>query len=494
MEKKKTTKDFGFILCIFTAVFILVLLLTTVKELAPVTASRITDCNARIESYEGDLETAKIKGASEEDITYLENQIKKYQNRANMLQNRDVYYYISMGFLMFIAIFGAIIQFVSTSSFSQDGKKIYKYYPFFSAPLCATCILLAIGVSYRAIFSTTLTDLVMLVGAVVFGALVFVVYRQAPLIVARYRHKYLDKKRKISVANVLFFLPVVAILGLLAANLLFGVTINGAKLWISVMGIQLQPSEFIKVLLIVLFASAYGKLWKAVVAVATSGITILVMLFLHDMGSAIVVFAMLILMLFLLLDNKITFSLLFDHKKLLVIIMLLSILAFFFALTLFPYALERFSNVGSAMENDGQQAEILRALIFGGVGGLGIENSSYLINIYAIDCDLAIAGLTAVFGYGMLIITMLCYAILIIIPIRKIAVHREYYFATAQVSIALFIQVLFNALGAVDVLPFTGIVAPFISSGGSALVSFCAMVGLILATLHPVVKLKQKEV
>ncbi len=494
MKKKKTTKDFGYILCIFTALFILALLLTTVKELAPVTAARLTDCNARIDAYEGDLEVAKASGASEEDITYLTNQINKYKARADMLQHRDVYYYVSMGFLLVLAMFGSVIQFVSTASFSQNGQKTYKYYPFFSAPLCAVCILLAIGVTYRAIFGVTLTDLVMLVGAVGVGAVVFFVYRHAPLIIARLSHTRLGNNKKVSVADVLFFLPVVGILGLLAANLLFGVTINGAKLWINVMGIQLQPSEFIKVLLVVLLASAYGKLWKAVVAVATGGITILVMLFLHDMGSAIVVFAMLILMLFLLLDNKITFSLLFDHKKLLTIIMILSVLAFFFALTLFPYALERFSNLGTAMEKDGQQAEILRALIFGGVGGLGIENSSYLINIYAIDCDLALAGLTAVFGYGMLLITMLCYAIIIIIPIRKIAVHREYYFATAQVSIALFVQVLFNALGAVDVLPFTGIVAPFISSGGSALVGFCAMAGLVLATLHPVVKLKQREV
>lgn len=492
-KKKKTTKDFGFILCILTAVFILALLLTTVKDLAPVTESRISDCSARVETYNNDLEFAKNNDASEEDITYLENQVKKYEVRLKMLENRSMYYYISMGFLVSVAIFGAIIQFVSTASFSQKGYKTYKYYPYFAAPLCAICILLAIGVTYRTIFSIDSLDIVMLIGAVIVGIVVFLLYRQMPLIISRYSHTFVDKNSKISIADILFFLPAIGILGLLAVNLIFGVTINGAKLWISIMGIQLQPSEFIKVLLIILFASAYGKLWKAVVAILTSGITILVMLFLHDMGSAIVIFAMLILMLFLLLDNKITFSLMFDHKKLLTIIMILSVLAFFFALTIFPYANERFTNIGTAMEKDGQQAEILRALIFGGIGGLGIENSSYLLNIYAIDCDLAIAGATAVFGYGMLLIVLLCYAVLIIIPIRKVAVHREYYFATAQVSIVLFVQVIFNALGSVDVLPFTGIVAPFISSGGSALVSFCAMAGLVLATLHPAVKLKNRE-
>ena len=269
---------------------------------------------------------------------------------------------------------------------------------------------------------------------------------------------------------------------------MFGKTINGAKLWISVFGIQLQPGEFIKVLLVVHFASAYGKLWKAITAILTAGITILTMLALHDMGSAIVIFSMIVIMLFLLLDNKMTFSL-YEHKKLLIIVLLLSVCLFVVALAFFPYARERFTNVGNAMNvKEGQQRQLLQSLVFAGLNGLGLENSTHIINIYAIDCDMAIGGLTCVYGFGMLLIVLLCYAVLVVVPMRKNSVYREFYFATAQISVVLVVQVMFNALGSVDVLPFTGIVAPFISSGGSALLSFCAMGGLLLATLHPTVK------
>ena len=170
------------------------------------------------------------------------------------------------------------------------------------------------------------------------------------------------------------------------------------------------------------------------------------------------------------------------------IALLLAVCLLIVSLTFLDYARERILNVGTAMEKDAQQSQMLKALIFGGVGGLGIENSSYIINIYAIDSDMAIAGITSVFGVGMLLIALLCYALLIIIPIRKYSIYRSSYFITAQVSVVLFIQVIFNALGSIDVLPFTGIVAPFLSNGGSALTCFCAMIGLVLATLYPVIK------
>ncbi len=488
---KLTTKGFGFFVQIVAALFIIALMVFTISHLAPVTETRIADCSERIETLESSLASAKKTQASEEDIRYIEGRISMYENRIEMLQNREKYYSIAMLFLVCVLLAGAVMQSVKTASFIKPSNNpyqqiTYSYYPFIGAPLSAVCILLAIGVTYRAIFEMSLFDLVTLVGAVFVGALVFLVYRRSPYVTARLSTRRIGNS-KFTYADALFFVPAGCIAVLLGMLFLFGVTVNGAKLWISVFGTLVQPGEFIKVLLAVLFASAYGKMWRALVAVGVSGLTVVGMLALRDMGTAIVIFAMAVIMLLLLLDNKMTFSM-YEHKKLLILLLVLAIPLFVVVLSFFPYARERFSNVGTAMEQNAQQAEMLKALIFGGTGGLGIENSSYILNIFAIDSDMAIAGVTAIFGYGMLLIVLLCYALLVVVPLRKHAVYREFYFVTAQVSVVLIVQVLFNALGAVDVLPFTGIVAPFLSSGGSALASFCAMAGLVLATLHPVIK------
>ncbi len=488
-----TTKGLGFFLYIATAIFLIALMVFVSNEIKLVTPERIDDCNSRIETYQSDLEKAQKNNDSESEIKKIDNKIAAYKDKIEMLQKREGLYFASMVFIVCVLLLCAFLQSVKTSSFqsvSSFGLSSAKhnYYHFLSAPICAMCILLAVGVTYRTVFSLTLKDVIMLVGSVVVGAITFFVYRKSPYISASVRTRRV-KDTTLTYSDILFFLPIAGIAVLLFANFVFGVTINGAKLWIDLKFTMLQPGEIIKVLLIIVFASAYGKTWRAITAFATGVMVALAMLALRDMGTAMVVFTMIAIMMFLLLDNKMTFSL-YEHKKLLIIVMILAVCFFFVALAIFPYARERFSNVGHAMENGAhsQQADMLKAMVFGGLGGLGIKNSSHILNIFAIENDMAIAGMTSVFGFGMLFLVLLCYALIIVIPLRKHSLYREFYFASAQVSIVLLAQVALNALGAVDILPFTGIVAPFISDGGSALMSFCAMMGILLATLHPSIK------
>ncbi len=492
-QPKKSTKDWGVFLLLATSFFLIaVMLFVNFAGLRVVTPARIEDCTARLEVLKGDLEYAQNRNATEEEINSIKGNITYYTNRISMLENRETLYLASMAFLACLLALIAFVQkmkppVVKKVSLTGDVTG-YSYYRHLSAPLCGIFILLGVGVTYRSIFSWEVFDLLTLIAAVTVGAVAFFVYRRSPYIAARLSTRKV-KNTGITYGDILFLLPAVGILLLLAVNFLFGVTVNGAKLWLNVFGVVLQPSEFIKVLLAVLFASAYGKMWRAAVAFFVGGVTIAGMLALRDMGTAMVIFAMVVIMLFLLLDNKMTFSF-SEHKPLLILVLILAICAFFVALSVIPYARERFMSFGSAMENtqQSQQASILKALVFGGFGGLGLENSSYILNIFAIQNDMALAGMTAVFGYGMLLLVLLCYALLIIVPLRKYVVYREFYFVSAQISVIMVVQVLLNALGSVDMLPFTGIVAPFISDGGSSLVSFCALMGILLATLYPVIK------
>lgn len=503
-----TTKGVGFYMQIAAAVFVIVLTMFTVSQLAPAAQPRIEDAQSRLETLNAakpEVEAAanaslatkdpndKEKTPEEKALASLKSSIDFYEERITMLQNREKYYAGAMLVLVLVLLGGAVMQSIKTASFVRSDtvrgqpSKVYSYYPFIGAPLSSVCILLAIGVTYQSLFVWGATQLVMLIAAIVVGILAFVFYRRLPYLNTKLSIRYITPK--LTWADLVFFAPAVCILLLLASLFLFGVTVNGAKLWLEFGGNRIQPGEFIKILLMILFASSYGKMWRALTAIGVSGLTMVAMLALHDMGTAVVVFAMTVAMLLLLLDNKITFSM-YEHKKLLILLLILALPLFVLILAFFPYAMERFSNVGQAMQGAGetQQGMMLKALIFGGAGGMGIENFSYVYRIFSAESDMAIAGLTAIFGYGMLLILMLCYAVLVVVPLRKHALYREFYFTAVQFSVILTVQVLLNALGSVDVLPFTGIVAPFVSSGGSALVSFCAMTGLVLATLHPVIK------
>lgn len=497
-KSKRTTRGNGFYVQIIAAVFVAILSIYIGALLPAITESRIEECNELIPVLTQELEEAEASKASKKVIEEKRTEIDKYETRLEMLGERDISYSISMIFLVCVLIFGAVISQIKTASFPKDlsytsNIEYVKYYPMFSAPFAATVMLLAIGVTYQGVIFYRISDLVFLILAVLVGAAVFILYRHIPYLSSKLAQRRLFKSaerkwiKSFSWDDLLFVIPAVLIVILLCSVVFFGCTINGAKLWLKIFGITVQPSEFVKVLAIIMCANSYGKMWRAIFSTVICCFTILAFLYLKDMGAAIIIFAMIMVMLFLMLDNKKTFSLI-DNKKLVIIVMLLSICFFALALSMFDYAGERFANTGSAMEKGGQQAQIIKAMIYGGLDGLGVEKSSHIINIFAVDSDMAIAGITAVFGIGMLAIVMLCYAVIIVIPIRRYAVYKSFYFLSAQVSVTILVQVLLNALGAIDVLPFTGIVAPFLSSGGSALVSFCAMIGLVLATLHPVVK------
>ncbi len=84
---------------------------------------------------------------------------------------------------------------------------------------------------------------------------------------------------------------------LLVITLLFGKRVNGAKSWIGIFGVGIQPSEFMKLALILLLASYYEsrrrELYTLRVFLAGLGITLIpvgLVLLQPDMGTALVYF------------------------------------------------------------------------------------------------------------------------------------------------------------------------------------------------------------
>ena len=64
--------------------------------------------------------------------------------------------------------------------------------------------------------------------------------------------------------------------------------------------------------------------------------------------------------------------------------------------------------------------------------------------------------------------------------------------AIVGVSVVLFVQTTLNLGGGADILPFTGINFPFLSSGGSSLLTCGALVGIQLGAMNTSVRISHR--
>lgn len=326
--------------------------------------------------------------------------------------------------------------------------------------LCAVCILMAIGITYQFFFQGFSKYITMLLLSTVIGIATYLIYRRINIL-----------------NNFLFGACIAAILLLLIANGVFGEERNGARLWIDLKLFDFQPGELVKVLLILLGASAFQNPVRSVIYCATCLISCACLLLFRDLGGAVVIFALFILMVYLLFDNRLL--------SLGLIVAAVAGLAI--ALRLFPYANARFSSWFHAMDNPDsfQQRKYIIGILMGGFDGLGVEDHGLFTRVFAAENDGALAGVMAVLGVPMILLTLGSYALLAAQASLNRSVYTSSFLILAQMCVYIAVHVLLNFAGAADLLPFTGVVAPLISSGGSATLCFGMLLGLGAAALNP---------
>ena len=275
-------------------------------------------------------------------------------------------------------------------------------------------------------------------------------------------------------------------LALLALVPVIGVTVNGAKRWISLAGIRFQPSELAKLGMILSFAAMmsawqdkmetfrYGVLPYALILGAIAGLLILE----KHLSATMIVFIIGAIMM-----------LLGGTKKRWFVIGGILVLGFLVAyVSLRGYAggrIETWLDPWKDPLGDGYQGIQSRyAIGSGGFLGLGLGRSrqKYLYlpeehndYIFAIVCE----ELGFVGAVGILLLF-----VLLIIRGYWIALHARDRFGTlvaAGLTSKLAIQVFFNVGVVTGLLPPTGISLPFFSYGGTALLLQLFEMGVILS-------------
>ena len=278
---------------------------------------------------------------------------------------------------------------------------------------------------------------------------------------------------------------VVAIV-LLLAVLAVGKNVNGAKRWISIAGIQFQPSEIAKFAVILVFARlsrVYGpraeEFRYGVLGFGAALMGILVPLALEKHLSAILLTGMVAVVMMFLAGTR---------MKYLCMGAALAVAFVGVYITFMGYAGDRVTawlDPGSDPSDTGYQIlQSLYAIGSGGVFGLGFGRSrqkylylpfQYNDYIFAIVCEelglLGALGIMVLFGA-------------LILRGYRIALWAADRFSgmlAAGLTTLLAVQTVLNLCVVTNLLPSTGIALPFFSYGGTALAVNLGEMGIILA-------------
>jgi cell division protein FtsW (lipid II flippase) len=291
-------------------------------------------------------------------------------------------------------------------------------------------------------------------------------------------------------------------IALLIFTFLFGTEVNGARLWIYLGPIGFQPTEFIKIVL-VLFIAGYLAEHRALLRDASLrlgpirmpplpyllpmlAIFVLVMLVVvvsKDLGTALLFFGIFLTMLFVATGRR----------SYVLIGLLLFLAGSFVASRLFEHVARRVDAwLDPFADPSGAGYQTVQALYAFGRGGLFGEGLGQSLlpttggRFFGVETDFIFAVIAEELGVigacGLLAVTLA----LVFRGLRVAILARDDFSAMLAVglTVSLGLQTLIITAGIVKLIPLTGITFPFVSYGGSSLLASFIIIGLLLAISH----------
>ncbi|MDD2238500.1 MAG: FtsW/RodA/SpoVE family cell cycle protein [Bacilli bacterium] len=271
---------------------------------------------------------------------------------------------------------------------------------------------------------------------------------------------------------------------LLIITLFWGVNVNGSNSWLSLGFINFQPSELVKVILIIYlysFSKKYIYLSNLKYILLTSLIILIpsILTFLEPDTGAILIY-IIIYISFLISRNLNRWWYILGIILIVLVIGSFLVLYYFFQDTFinifgttFFYRMDRITDF-----INGEGYQINKALIAIGSAGLfgrGIRN----IPEYFPEAPTDFAFTLLINNIGLIgaVIFLIVYFYFIYLIINKYYLNKK---LILPIILLLMIQFSINVLMNIGLLPIIGITLPFISYGGSSLISYMILIGLVI--------------
>lgn len=267
-------------------------------------------------------------------------------------------------------------------------------------------------------------------------------------------------------------------IGALILPLVFGEWQFGAKNWVKIPGLgSFQPSELVKLSLVLVLAyyfSTHRTIFQMMPALIFAAACLLLLMLQRDLGTALIYY----------LTTLVLFYVACGNMPLTLIGAGGGIGAAMLGYKMFAHVKVRVAmwrNPWSDPTNKGYQIiQALLAIGSGGLFGVGLGQGTpekipayYTDFIFAVICE----QLGQVFGVLLLVV----YVLLILRGVTVVSRARRSFsmLLGCGVLTMLGIQTFMIVAGVIKLIPLTGVTMPFLSYGGSSLISCMAMIGIL---------------
>lgn len=261
--------------------------------------------------------------------------------------------------------------------------------------------------------------------------------------------------------------------GLMVLPLAIGTEQNGATNWIVISGISLQPSEMVKIALLLILGwyMSQHRFWPWFLF---AGFCLLALMLQKDLGTALIYYATTLFLFWATTGNL----------PLTGLGVLGGCGAAVAGYQMFAHVKKRVAiwrNPWLYYETSGyQMVQALMAIASGGLFGVGLGlGSPRVIPVYFSDAIFAV--ICEQFGilFGVLVLVMYVILILRGASIANSARSSFHAILAMGATVMLGVQTFVIIGGVMKLIPLTGVTMPFVSYGGTSLVSCMGLIGLI---------------
>lgn len=281
-------------------------------------------------------------------------------------------------------------------------------------------------------------------------------------------------------------LSLVLLIGSILAStyvLFFGMEIKGAQRWIHFPGFSLQPSEFVKPAFIVvvswLIASQKEKQTLPVIRIA-GGLYVLIVALLvmqPDMGMTFVITFCFMAIIF-------TAGLPFRYVAILSLVAVGSLVIAYYNFSHFQSRIDRFldPSAGDTFQID----QSLQAIRNGGLLGTGPAQGTVKLNLPDAHADFIFSVAAEELGLLFVVFLVALYGYVVLRGFSKLMEQDDFFILLASSGLLVMfgLQAFIHMGSSLHLLPTKGMTLPFISYGGSSLLSTSIAMGILLSLIR----------
>lgn len=266
---------------------------------------------------------------------------------------------------------------------------------------------------------------------------------------------------------------------LLILVLFIGPEVKGAKRWLNILGVSLQPSEMIKpfyfTITAIIFSQPFAKQSFPMVRslLGLHGVLLILLILQPDFGM-VITFSAVLLGQWFLAGLPIAFLLLGA---------LSAMLAFILAYNFLPHVTKRIDSFLHPELNENYQVEkSLQAYSNGGFLGKGPGEGTVKAHLPDSHTDFIFSVAGEEFGALFSSLIILLFAALVMRAVWLIIRQQDLFkiYTTSAIVMLFAMQTIFNIGVTLNLFPTKGMTLPFISYGGSSILSFAFAFGILL--------------